>query len=444
MNINDIDFISDSSHDETNSNNEINNCNMNISTIFNIIKQQIVTNKSLKKINLIAEVMEIRDYKGMAFLKIKDNTDAITAIIYKTVYKNDFVIGNKINLDCSLDLFRGQLQLVIKSYKSIGSGENNSKLIILKNKLNGLGYFDNKPALETNYTTIGVISSLNAAGMKDFFHVLLQRCCNKKLYIYPCSVQGKNAVDEIRQAIELANRHDMVEILVLIRGGGAKEDLECFNSEELANSIHGSKIPVVTGIGHQIDVSIADLVCIKSFITPTAVAQNITMENINSKSTLNKLLAEINNKIINRLDKYHQYIDYQENKLVKYQNNILDQVENDIDNHKNKINQMKKNIISCIDLKHDYICEQEKYLAELLSSHDSNITQQLSQSKNNLLQNIDLCGQTIAIYEEKCKVLTQPHILDKNGNEILSSNTLVKGQTYQICFMDGIFDLNLK
>jgi exodeoxyribonuclease VII large subunit len=284
---------------------------------------------------------------------------------------------------------------------------------------------------------------LNAAGAKDFLHTINQRCLNKKLFIYPSAVQGKDAANELIQAIQLANNHNIVEILVLIRGGGAKEDLECFNSESLASAIYHSKIPIITGIGHQIDTSIADLVCTKSFITPTAVAQNITAENINSKNVIDKLVLNTNKKIINYLNNYYEYIVNQENKLNKYENNLVTEVENNRINYLDKANNIKKNLISRMDNKFDYIIDSEEQLNEIFSFYYANINNSLKLYENNLLVNIDKYGQIIKLYEEKYKILSHPRILDKSDNEIISIKKLIKGNTYKIYFADGIFNLKL-
>ena len=415
----------------------------NLISLFDVVKCYISTDKTLQKISLVVEIVEIRNYNGMAFLKVKDDTATISSVIYKSIFKDNIEPGNKIKINGCLDLYRGQIQLIIKSYQKIGSVDN-SQFMLLKNKLAKLGYFDQKPILENNYTNIGIISSLNAAGLCDFLHTMNQRCFNKKLYIYPSSVQGKNAPNEISLAIQLANKHNIAEILVLIRGGGSKEDLECFNSETVAVAIHKSKIPIVTGIGHQIDVSIADLVCTKSFITPTAVAQNITMENINSKNTINKLVSDIGQKIVNYIDKLYEYITNQECKLAKYQNNLVTSINDNLANYIVHANNMKKKIIISADSKYDYIINSEKLLSEIFSMYYTNLKNKSQFYENNLLINIDKCGQIIEVYDKKIKLISQPRIVDASGKEITLLEDFTKNKKYKICFIDGTFNLNLK
>ena len=415
--IGDFDFSSDDNSDTNIS---------NVSHIFDQIKTFVTKNTALKNINLVVEVMEIKNYPSMVFLKIGDDTGTIKSVIYKSNYKSELKSGDKIKADCYLSLYKGDLQLIIKSYKPMGLGDHNNKLVQLKKKLAGLGYFDNKPVLENNYTRIGIISSLNAAGMKDFLDTINKRCCGKTLYIYPSLVQGALAPADIAKAIQLANKHNQSEILVLIRGGGSKEDLECFNTEEIATAIFKSKIPIVTGIGHQIDTSIADLVAVKNHITPTAAAQNITTENIFSKNMLNELMNSIKHKLANYVDMHYQYIVQQENKLTKYQNKLIDQIETNLIYQNNQLDKNQKNISITMDKHYEYIISTETELSEIFASYLIDLTKSIDTYKQNLVISIDKCGRIINTYDEQIKNISQPHIISNETNkEIRSLSELV-------------------
>ena len=433
----DIDFLSDEFVEQPVRKNDISN-------IYDIVRGYMTSNKQLQKITLTVEVVEIRDFKGMAFLKVKDDTGSMSAVIYKSYYKNDLRPNNKISVTGRIDVYRGQgqIQLIIFSYNKI-SDTDNSAFTKLKAKLNRLGYFDNKPILENDYTMIGIISSLNAAGCKDFVHTINARCCNKQLYIYPSSVQGKDASKEICQAIELAGSHDVAQVLVIIRGGGSKEDLECFNSEQLATAIHQSKIPIVTGIGHQIDTSIADLVCARSFITPTAVAQNITAENINSKNVVDKLAAAVKLKLIKRLNRLYDYLNEREDKLIKHQAKLSADLDESLVINISRADSIKNRLVKTIDDQFQYINHWEQHLFNILTNYLTNAEHSLALHQNNLSAGSDRCDQIIKLYEKKCKIIAQPKILDKSGSEIALKEELVKGKIYQICFLDGVYDLKI-
>ena len=413
-----------------------------IDTIYSIIKAYISLDERLETIKLKIDVIEIKNYKGMAFLKIKDSTATMQAVIYKSNYANDIMPNDCLNIVGRLDLYRGQIQLIIKSYQKLTTIVDN-QFTLLKNKLGKLGYFDNKPILENNYNNIGIISSINAAGLKDFLHTINERSGGKKLYIYPSSVQGTSASKEICAAIRLANKHQASEILVLIRGGGSKDDLECFNSEEVAHAIHKSTIPIVTGIGHQIDTCIADLVCAKSFITPTAVAQNITMETINSKKILDKLMGTIRLKIIQYMDNLCTYIKEKDSKLSKYYNRIIISFDDNLFAHNTNQNLLMNKIIQKMNNKHDYFIKCKSDLQGIMDIYADNIAAAQKLHQSNLINGITKCEQIIKVYDSECKILSKPRVFNKNDKEIYLLSELEKGETYKISFIDGILNLNL-
>jgi exodeoxyribonuclease VII large subunit len=298
--------------------------------------------------------------------------------------------------------------------------------------------------LENDYQIIGVISSLNAAGMKDFVYTLNQRCCNKTIYVYPSSVQGASAPKEIMAAIELANKHNKSQILVLIRGGGSKEDLECFNTRTIADAIFKSNIPIVTGIGHQIDTSIADLCAAKHYITPTATAQNITRENITSKNKLDELINVIHQKIIKYMNSYHEYLLHYEDKLIRYQSKFVAGLDGGTEHYYKQIDKIQKHVILSMNKYHDYITNTETETNVLLETYHCDIAKMIDMYNHNLLTSIEISGQILMKYDEQIKNLVQPRIIsDETNEEITSVADLIKKKSYTICFIDGEYNLKI-
>uniref|UniRef100_A0A6C0C9K2 Exonuclease VII large subunit C-terminal domain-containing protein n=1 Tax=viral metagenome TaxID=1070528 RepID=A0A6C0C9K2_9ZZZZ len=385
---------------------------------------------------MIVEITEIKKFNRMIFVTVKDETNNLRAIIYNDQYT--FKQGDKLKITCSLFLFRSEIEIIIHSYHEIGTGNNNAKLEELKKQLQELGCFDRKPILENNYVNIGVISSMNAAGMKDFMHTLNERCCGKKIYLYPAIMQGNNAPKDVSRAIQLANTHNVCDIIVLIRGGGSKDDLECFNTKMMAMSIFKSKIPIVTGIGHQIDTSLADLASCKSYITPTAVAQNITLENINTKDKITKIIASLHKKIHTYVNAYSDFIEIKKVKLTKYSDRILAQLSEDLSFHQTASANNRNNILAHLNDKCEYIIDSKRTLDENIKGHYDQIKKILSVNERKLSNCVDVCGKQLTIYEEQIKNITRPKLIsNKTKEEITTLAELKNHKSYTIQFIDG-------
>lgn len=438
-----ISFVSDSDDEKQYVLNDSSSGINNIATLLDNIKRCILMNTHFMCVRLIVEIVDMREYKSMIFLKLKDDTATISAILFKKNYTLVLNLGDKIRIKSYTDIYNGQIQLNIISYQQIGLGENNLKLSKLKSKLAKLGYFDEKVELENNYINIGVITSLNAAGLKDFLYTFNKRYSNKKIYIYPSTVQGKDAVDEIINSIDLANQHNYVKVIALIRGGGAKEDLECFNSEKLAIAIHKSKIPIVTGIGHQIDKTIADMVCAKAYITPTAVAQGIAKENITSNQKITERISIIEQKIRNYIDNMYQYITDNKTKLVDFQKQMINYYDSILDIHKKNTDFMKQKIVLSLNIEIDYLNETETKAMSTILMHRDNLVNSIDGYQKKIQTKISKCDQSLKMYDMNIKNISQPKIFDKNEKEILSKKKLIKGETYQLHFLDGVCDIKI-
>src|SRR5688572_24140306 len=170
---------------------------------------------------------------------------------------------------------RGEFQLVVDHLEEAGEGELRRRFEALKQKLAAEGLFDaaRKRALPRFPARIGIVTSVTGAALRDVLHVLRRRCPGVPVLVYPVPVQGAGAPPEIAAMLELADHRREVEVLLLVRGGGSLEDLFAFNDERLARTIAGIGLPLITGIGHEIDFTIADFVADLRAPTPSAAAE---------------------------------------------------------------------------------------------------------------------------------------------------------------------------
>jgi exodeoxyribonuclease VII large subunit len=173
---------------------------------------------------------------------------------------------------------RGEFQLNVEHMEPAGEGALRLEFERLKQKLAAEGLFDEerKRPLPGFPRQVGLVTSPTGAAIRDLLSVLRRRFPALPIVVYPAQVQGDGAVEELVAMLDLANRRRECDVLVLARGGGSLEDLMAFNDERLARVIRGSTIPVVTGVGHEIDLTIADLVADRRGATPSAAAELIS------------------------------------------------------------------------------------------------------------------------------------------------------------------------
>lgn len=166
-------------------------------------------------------------------------------------------------------------QLNVHSVTDCGAGDRLRELRLLKDKLLKLGYFseERKRPLPVNPQRVALVTSLKGAVIHDFLRNAEDRGLGFRVRVYPVRVQGEGAGQEMAQAIARAGREEGMEVVVLIRGGGSEDDLACFNDEALARAIFECPVPVLAGIGHEVDFSLADLTADVRASTPTKAAQ---------------------------------------------------------------------------------------------------------------------------------------------------------------------------
>ncbi len=222
-----------------------------------------------------------RPASGHIYFSLKDAHSQIRCVIWRqqaTQYTHLLVNGSQIVVYGRLSVYevRGEYQLTVQHVLQ-GTGEGLWQLQFMQVRQRlaeaGLLSVERKRQPHRMPSVIGIITSPTAAALQDVVTSFQRRRPDIKLEIYPAVVQGAEAADSIIKALRLANTRQSAETLLLIRGGGSYEDLWAFNNEQLALEIVQSKIPVITGIGHETDVTIADLVADQRAATPTAAAE---------------------------------------------------------------------------------------------------------------------------------------------------------------------------
>ncbi len=175
---------------------------------------------------------------------------------------------------------RGDFQLIVQFLEEAGAGALRRAFEALKQRLTGEGLFDeaHKRPLPVLPRQIGVVTSPTAAALRDILSILARRFPAIPVLIYPVPVQGAEAAPEIVRMLDIASNRGECDVLILARGGGSLEDLWAFNEESVARAIRRSSVPVVTGVGHEVDVTIADFAADRRAATPSAAAELVSPE----------------------------------------------------------------------------------------------------------------------------------------------------------------------
>lgn len=214
---------------------------------------------------------------------------------------------------------RGEYQLIAEDMEERGEGKLRRAFEALKKKLAAAGLFD--PAYKKQIpefpTRIGVVTSATGAAIQDILNILNRRYPCASIVIYPTLVQGATAAPDIVKAIELANSRKECDVLLLARGGGSLEDLWPFNEEIVAHAIYHSALPIITGIGHEVDFTIADFVADVRAPTPSAAAELAVPDSLELRQQIKKQEQYLLRRMTQKITEYKQQIHWTTKHLLQ-------------------------------------------------------------------------------------------------------------------------------
>ena len=285
-----------------------------------------------------------RAASGHCYFSLKDSDGQIRCAMFRRASSLlDFTPrdGQQVELRGRLGVYeaRGELQLVVESMRLAGQGTLLEEFLKLKARLEAQGLFDvaRKRAAPLMPKAIGIVTSLGAAALHDVVTALQRRVPHIPVVIYPASVQGAQAAGELRDALLKAYQRNEVDVLLLVRGGGAMEDLWAFNDEHLARTVVASSVPVISGVGHETDFTIADFCADLRAPTPTAAAELCAQPQAVWQNLLDAMASRLHNAIERQVQAHSQRLDIaasrfgrpshfitrQQSRLALHQQNLL-------------------------------------------------------------------------------------------------------------------------
>ncbi len=355
-----------------------------------------------------------RAASGHWYFSLKDAGAQVRCVMFKG--RNSFVDftpreGDKIEARCTVTLYeaRGDFQLTVEFVQRAGLGALFEAFEKLKNKLSNEGLFDaaSKRVIPKHPKQIGIVTSADAAALRDVLTTLKRRMPSTPIIIYPTPVQGKGAAQLIANAINTANERAECDVLIICRGGGSIEDLWQFNEEIVARAIAACSIPTISGVGHETDFTICDFVADMRAATPTAAAELATPSRDAMLSTLKQLKLQLIKNIQFILNQKAQALDYLARRLIS----PAQQIE-----------------------------QQKTRLMQLAYRLNLSINQQLQTKQHNLLR----LSQNLSHLNPQA-VLTRGYafVQNKQGEIVNSSQQLQRGDEVTLTFGAGSADATI-
>ena len=406
---------------------------VSISSVIARIKNVLTQTMDLDGIWIQGEISNLTKHRsGHYYFSLKDKSGEMSCVMFSSyVSRLSFNVqeGMRVLVSGSINVYeqRGSLQLVIRQMKQDGLGDLYLEFEKRKQDLLRAGYFDesHKKAKPESIENIGVITGAQAAALQDVLSTIQKRWPMMKITLYPSLVQGNFASKSLIQSLKKADTHDH-DALLIVRGGGSFEDLFCFNDVELVKTIYNLNTYIVSGVGHEVDTTLCDLVCDHRSVTPTAAAQWVTLDQyevmskiLNNKELLSQNMSMILNHNKVKLDSYknHPYLKDPKSFIIEKQlkldgyNTQIEhalelelQKKNVIKNYKEQMNLSMMNLLKV----------QENKLSIVPEKLESNMRVILQNSRHSLQKNCALLDAYSPL-----KVLSRGYSISKVNDKVI-------------------------
>ncbi|WNZ97625.1 exodeoxyribonuclease VII large subunit [Streptococcus iniae] len=274
---------------------------LSVTHLTKYLKMKFDRDPYLERVYLTGQVSNFRKRPSHQYFSLKDEGAVIQATMWAGAYKKlgfDLEEGMKVNVIGRIQIYEpsGSYSIIIEKAEPDGVGALALQFEQLKNKLAAQGYFEDKhkQSLPQFVTKIGVLTSPSGAVIRDIITTVSRRFPGVEILLFPTKVQGEGSAQEVVANIKKANQRDDLDLLIVGRGGGSIEDLWAFNEEEVVRAIFESHLPIISSVGHETDVTLADFVADRRAATPTAATELATPV---TKADIISWLAERQNRV---------------------------------------------------------------------------------------------------------------------------------------------------
>lgn len=365
--------------------------------------------------------------------------------------------GDKLVVRGKLSLYegRGEYQLIVESMEPHGVGQLQAAFEALKLKLSQEGLFEQraKKALPNLAKRVCVITSRSGAVIHDIIHVAHRRFPALEILLIPVAVQGDNAASEIASAIELANVKDLADALIVGRGGGSLEDLWAFNEEIVARAIFNSRLPVISAVGHEVDLSIADMVADVRAPTPSAAAEYLTPDQYELTQKLDDQLRRLSYLVNSRLSADKRVLDSGKKRLQSPIQALAAKAERAASLEKSLLQLTQINMQRTTSLLRNSEHRLQRFEPRKQISDAKNSCQQTFALASELLRTkLTNNAHRLALASNKLNLVSPlatlergySVLLDENGKAVSSHEQVNVGDTLNAKLVDGLIEIEVK
>ena len=422
---------------------------------------------NFSNVSVVGEISNLsKPSSGHIYFTLKDEDGAIRCAMFRNQnIKLNFSPenGDQCVLKGQVSIYapRGDYQLIVKNIEPAGAGNLMQQFEKLKNKLEKEGLFDldKKASIPKSPKHIGIVTSSSTAAFQDIVSTVKRRAPNSQVSLSNTIVQGDTAHAAIIKALNRItffnenNPDNLIDVVILSRGGGSIEDLWCFNNEELAREIFSFPIPTISGVGHEIDFTICDFVCDIRVPTPTACAELVTEFNFKILDKLDEIKSSLLKSTTVFVEDLNQKLKFNRSRLksplavLREKNQHLDNLDLRIQQRQKTIIGDKKNQIEKIDSKISYNNPISKLnliknkIKMISDDVNRNISQKISLNKNaldKLFKNIEILNP-LSILDRGYSIVT-----NESGKAIKSSLEVSEGEALKTRFSHGSIEVEVK
>jgi exodeoxyribonuclease VII large subunit len=372
----------------------------------------------------------VKAASGHFYFSLKDDQAQVRCVMFR--HKNQFLKeavanGQQVEVLAVATLYeqRGDFQLTVEQMRPAGLGILYERFERLKQMLQREGMFaaERKRPLPAFPKSIGIVTSPQAAALRDVLTTLKQRLPSVPVVLYPTPVQGTGSAEKIAQAIAVANQRAECDVLIVCRGGGSIEDLWAFNEEVVARAIAVSEIPIVSGVGHETDFTISDFVADERAPTPTAAAQRVAPDRHALLRGLQDQAQHLQRAQRNRLQSAMQTVDYLQRRLAHPAQQLQRQTR--------QLDQLQQRMQRASTHHHQQEHWQWQSLAQRLIKASRTAQAQRSVRTDNVAQHLILLDPT--------KVLARGYsmVQDASGAVVSDAGQVAVGAELRITFAKG-------